>query len=116
MDPAGTAGERINDRTAQNATFPGDVNSEAATRPKARHAAARPGVRQRREEGDLAVLALQKHFGNARSDAEIAVDLHWRVQAIEVEASVAVREKLGHLRVSGFAIPHSRKQGRSPSE
>lgn len=80
MDPAGTAGERINDRTAQNATFPGDVNSEALTRPQARHAPARPDVRQRREKRDLAVLALQKHFGNARSDAEIAVNLHWRLR------------------------------------
>ena len=100
MDPAGTAGERINDRTAQNATFPGDVNSEARHAPAGPSRARRPVTRP-----------LDRTRGSARRSA---ISPSWLCRSIS--AMPAVTPKLPSICIGGFAIPHSRKQGRSPGE
>src|SRR5688572_14677412 len=66
-------------RFGQNPVFPFHVHFKAATRAQPFRGSARPCLRQRRQQVNLARVRLQEHLGDSRGGAEIAVDLKWRV-------------------------------------
>src|SRR6185295_18620112 len=52
---------------------------EAPSSPEAGHFAGLPYGRQRRQQPDLSLIALQQHFSNRRRSAEVTIDLEGRV-------------------------------------
>src|SRR5665213_538814 len=72
--------ERMNGGSRESSVFPRDVHCEAAAGAQAIHAAGGPRFRQRGQELDLVILALQQHFSDAGGAAEIAVNLKRRMR------------------------------------
>ncbi len=71
-------------RALEKAPLPGEVDLEAAARAKARDTAVRPRARERRQQVQLARVALQQHLRDPGAAAEVAVDLERRVVVEEV--------------------------------
>ena len=89
---AGISGKRADGGRDEFAVFPLDIDFETAAGAKAFYRAVGPGLGQRGQNFDLAGVALQQHFGDARRAAEIAVDLerrmgveHVRIRARRIE-------------------------------
>jgi hypothetical protein len=75
----GAGAARQQPRRHKSAVRPNNVNGQAAPRFQAPHGAFGPGGGQGREQVQLSGVALQQHFGNARREAEIAVNLKRRM-------------------------------------
>src|SRR6202034_2574258 len=59
--------------------LPIDIDVDRASCMESFNGAGRPGFRQRRQNADLAGMALQQHFRDARRAPEISIDLKWRM-------------------------------------
>ena len=75
----------------QRAARPRQVDLEAAAQADAAHLARWPRRRQRRQQVDLAGVALRQHLDDAGGGAEVAVDLERRVgvEQVGVDAAAA---------------------------
>src|SRR6185369_11274055 len=71
-------------RTRQRAARPGEVDLESPARAQSTHLPARPRCRQRRQELQLAGVALHQHLDDPCRRAEVAVDLEGRMRIEEV--------------------------------
>ena len=79
----------MDDGLSETTFAPGEIDLEAATRFQTLHRAVTPGIWQRRQQEEEAVVTLKEHLGNACRTAEVAVDLERRMGVEEVRISAA---------------------------
>lgn len=77
----------------ESAFVPFDIDFESATRPQTAHATLGPEARQRGQQLDRAIVALQQHFGDARCCAEVTIDLEGRVCTEQVGINAATKDR-----------------------
>ena len=100
-------------------TLPGDVHLEAAAGAQARHATLGPGLRQRGQQLNFAVLALQQHFHDAGRAAKVAINLERRAGVKQVGIGTFGAEEILQNAESMVAFVQPRPEvdapGRAPA-
>ena len=91
------------------AGIPLDVDGDVTARANAGDAALAPRLRQRRQDVDLAVLALQQHLDDAGRGAEVAVDLERRMRVPQVGQRAVAQQAFEQL-VRAVAVAQARPE------